>query len=212
MKTQSLSLRYRCSVGRRQSFQSAGASGRPPPDMNLVKTRCHPSVSAMLPTHPGALSPRPTCFQRICSITQLSCRFHKYIGFLCPPGPSTLSQMQDPLFHKGEHDSMVCVYIYHEAGLEYVIPQLFLTGKHPLTFIFKEWPFSFLGALNAPLWSARFLLKNPVGTSQASLMQDESLASCCLQKPLSVFDFRHGIRACPGIDLILLKPLQIFAS
>ena len=37
--------------------------------------------------------------------------------------------MQDPLFHKGEHDSMVCVYTYREAGLEYVIPQLFLPGK-----------------------------------------------------------------------------------
>lgn len=116
------------------------------------------------------------CFQRICIITQHSCRFHEHVGFLCPPGPSTLSQTQDPLFHKGEHDSMVCVYTHREAGLEYVIPQLCLPGRHPLTFICKERPFSFLGALRP----ARFLLKHPVGTSRASLIQDESLASCCL--------------------------------
>ena len=57
-------------------------------------------------------------------------------------------------------------------------------------FIFKEWPFSFLGALNVPLWPARFLLKNPVGTSRASLKQGWvscllllSGASVCLRLP-----------------------------
>ena len=119
---------------------------------------------------PGGMSPQPICFQRICSIAQHSCRFHEHVGFLCPPGPSTLSQTQDPLFHKGEHGSMMCVYMHCEAGLEYVIPQLCLPGRHPLTFICKEQPFSFLGALNVPLWPTRFLLKNPVGTSRVSLI------------------------------------------
>lgn len=98
--------------------------------MNLVRTHCHPRGSAVLPTHLGALSPRPICLQRICSITQRSCRFHEYLGFLCPPGPSTLPQTQYPLFHKGEHNSMVCVHTHREAGLRYVIPQLCLPGRH----------------------------------------------------------------------------------
>lgn len=155
--------------------------------LRLSTARCESSKNALSPQriccasdHPEASSPQPICFQRICSITQHSCRFHEHVGFLCPPGPSTLSQTQDPLFHKGEHDSMVCVYTHREAGLEYVIPQLCLPGRHPLTFICKERPFSFLGALNIPLWLTRFLLKNPVGTSRVSLIQNESLASCCL--------------------------------
>lgn len=52
------------------------------------------------------------------------------LGFLCPPGPSTLPQTQYPLFHKGEHNSMVCVHTHREAGLRYVIPQLCLPGRH----------------------------------------------------------------------------------
>lgn len=38
------------------------ASGRATARHDLVRTCCHPSASAVLPT-PGALSPWPTCFQ-----------------------------------------------------------------------------------------------------------------------------------------------------
>lgn len=147
--------------------------------MNLVRTCCHPSVTAVLPTHPGH------CPHGLLKLMN----FQHHLGApvdststsgFCVPGPSTLSQMQDPLFHKGEHDSMVCVYTYREAGLEHVIPQLFCLGtllspSFSKSGLFLPWCFECTSVV------CEVSAEKPSGDSRASL---------CRMSPLPLAAFR----------------------
>ena len=138
--------------------------------MNLVRTHCHPRGSALLPTHPEACLHSPFVFSEFAASPSTPVDSMSTLGFCVLQAHPHCRRRRTPFFIKVNKDSMMCVYMHCEAGLEYVIPQLCLPGRHPLTFICKEQPFSFLGALNVPLWPTRFLLKNPVGTSRVSLI------------------------------------------